>query len=146
MSDTRYRYHIGRSWVGTTLEDACPCPKAPCGLVDSDNVSPECDQHPMSAAKTIRQSHTPEDCPFAITTVEEAIALDDAWREQEADPNNYRRGKHVYPGKVMPRHLHALRDEVDKLRRRQQHECHDIDCMSTHPHSCHMKECSSEQE
>ncbi|WP_228973421.1 hypothetical protein [Streptomyces sp. DH12] len=55
--------HIGRSWAGTDLEDCCPCPKQLCGLVARDNVVDECEQHPPTRAKTIRQSHTADDCP-----------------------------------------------------------------------------------
>lgn len=56
--------HIGRSWDGPgDIEALCPCPKAPCGLVDVDNVSAECDQHPPLRCKTIRTGHRPEDCP-----------------------------------------------------------------------------------
>ncbi|CAO0836118.1 hypothetical protein SMICM17S_10319 [Streptomyces microflavus] len=55
---------IGRSWKGTSdIEALCPCPKAPCGLVDMGNMSDECKQHPPENAKTIRTSHRPEDCP-----------------------------------------------------------------------------------
>ncbi|GAA0720101.1 hypothetical protein Drose_06370 [Dactylosporangium roseum] len=53
-------YHVGRSWTGTTLENNCPCPKAPCGLVDRAHP-PACEQH--GHTKTIRQSHRAEDCP-----------------------------------------------------------------------------------
>ncbi|MFE2994135.1 hypothetical protein ACFXG4_03875 [Nocardia sp. NPDC059246] len=56
-------WHIGRSWSGTQLEDTCPCPKAPCGLVDDMNVDPDCGQHPYSRSKTIRQSHPADECP-----------------------------------------------------------------------------------
>lgn len=52
-------YHIGRAWVGTRIEDKCPCEKAPCGLVSVPH--PDCDQHTIR--KTIRQSHRAEDCP-----------------------------------------------------------------------------------
>lgn len=55
--------HMGRHFNGTLLEDLCPCGKAPCGLVDSDRVDPECIQHSLSAAKTIRQAHPAENCP-----------------------------------------------------------------------------------
>jgi len=54
--------HIGRSWTGTRLEDDCPCPKAPCGLVIRDQVDPNCAQHALTACKTIRQIHSAEDC------------------------------------------------------------------------------------
>lgn len=56
-------YHIGRSWNGHRLEDACPCPQEPCGLVARANVVPDCPQHGLRACKTIRQSHTPANCP-----------------------------------------------------------------------------------
>lgn len=56
--------HIGRSWRGSThLEDTCPCPKAPCGLVDRATVSDDCPEHAVSAMKTMRQGHSPENCP-----------------------------------------------------------------------------------
>ncbi|WP_050987906.1 hypothetical protein [Streptomyces sp. W007] len=56
--------HIGRSWAGPEhLEALCPCPKAACGLVDRDNMSDVCKQHPPENMKTIRTSHRPEDCP-----------------------------------------------------------------------------------
>lgn len=54
--------HIGRSWNGHTLEDACPCPQEKCGLVAYKNISQECTQHPFTASKTIRQTHTTEMC------------------------------------------------------------------------------------
>ncbi|MEV7250237.1 hypothetical protein [Streptomyces cyaneofuscatus] len=57
-------HHIGRSWDGPSdIEALCPCPKTECGLVDMDNVSDECEQHPPLRCKTIRTSHHPEDCP-----------------------------------------------------------------------------------
>ena len=56
--------HMGRSFTGHDLEDDCPCPKAPCGLVISDRVE-ECPQHSWWAAKTIRQMHDASDCPGA---------------------------------------------------------------------------------
>jgi hypothetical protein len=59
---------MGRSWSGTRLEDDCPCGKAPCGLVDSEQIDPECDQHSFGAAKTMRQMHEPNSCK------EEAVA------------------------------------------------------------------------
>lgn len=56
-------WHKGRSWTGHTLEDACPCPQEPCGLVADPD--PKCGQHWWEHAKTIRQAHRPEDCPDA---------------------------------------------------------------------------------
>ncbi|MFJ9985347.1 hypothetical protein ACIQUD_15165 [Streptomyces globisporus] len=57
--------HIGRSFLGMAadIEAACPCPKAPCGLVVQDEVTAACDQHHWSAAKTMRQSHPADQCP-----------------------------------------------------------------------------------
>jgi hypothetical protein len=57
--------HIGRSWSGHGIEDDCPCPKAPCGLVVRETAAETCDQHPMSARRTIRQSHRADECPAA---------------------------------------------------------------------------------
>lgn len=56
-------WHVGRSFNDTRLEDDCPCPKAPCGLVVSDNAAEDCPEHPWHRAKTIRQSHLGENCP-----------------------------------------------------------------------------------
>lgn len=52
-------HHYGRAWVGHEIEDACPCTKAPCGLV-AQSV-PECTQH--RADKSTRQSHPADACP-----------------------------------------------------------------------------------
>ncbi|MDP2622559.1 MAG: hypothetical protein Q8Q29_02035 [Actinomycetota bacterium] len=70
--------HIGRHWSSTyqarqrgvvdarpTIEEECPCPVEPCGLVDMDKIDPECPEHSMEAAKTIRANHRGEDCPGA---------------------------------------------------------------------------------
>jgi len=56
------RFHYGRAWSGTAIEDDCPCGKAPCGLVDSSRVHPTCPQHAIGAAKTIRQMHYADQC------------------------------------------------------------------------------------
>jgi hypothetical protein len=56
-------WHLGRSWIGHPIEDGCPCGQAPCGLVDDTLISPDCDQHGMGAAKTMRQIHTSNACP-----------------------------------------------------------------------------------
>jgi hypothetical protein len=55
--------HIGRSFTGTMMEDACPCGKASCGLVDSTLIDAECIQHPWKEGRTIRQMHNAKDCP-----------------------------------------------------------------------------------
>jgi hypothetical protein len=54
--------HVARAWVGTDIEDACPCPQAPCGHVTLSTVDPGCPEHGMSAAKTIRSSHPAKGC------------------------------------------------------------------------------------
>jgi hypothetical protein len=58
-------WHIGRSWSDHPLEDACSCPKAPCGLVVLGNTDPACPQH--HPEKTIRQSHPLSECPSVST-------------------------------------------------------------------------------
>ncbi|GHA28841.1 hypothetical protein GCM10010372_30880 [Streptomyces tauricus] len=67
-------HHYGRAWVGHEIEDACPCTKAPCGLV-SQSV-PECAQH--RADKSTRQSHPADACPGPD-------ALDDQDEEEEVE-------------------------------------------------------------
>lgn len=59
--------HVGRSWSTHELEDACPCPQEPCGLVDAGKVDPKCPEHSFAAAKTLRQSHLSTDCPGATS-------------------------------------------------------------------------------
>ncbi|MGW1998409.1 hypothetical protein [Embleya sp. NPDC001921] len=56
-------FHRGRSWVGHHVEDACPCPQEPCGLVAGDRIDPTCTEHPAAALKSIRQGHEAPDCP-----------------------------------------------------------------------------------
>ncbi len=63
MTENPWHYHMGRSWTGHPLEDECPCGKAPCGLVDSEQISPECNQHPAAMVKTMRQIHPADECP-----------------------------------------------------------------------------------
>lgn len=53
--------HMGRTWTGHAIEDACPCVKALCGLVSED--VPECEHHNILAAKTMRQVHLASECP-----------------------------------------------------------------------------------
>lgn len=76
----RFHFHIGRSWLGHPLEDDCPCGKAACGLVDSDLIDPDCPQHALTAAKTMRQMHTPADCPGASGKPDLVIDLDSCAR------------------------------------------------------------------
>ncbi|MFE4552392.1 hypothetical protein, partial [Streptomyces sp. NPDC056785] len=58
-------HHFGRAWAGHAIEDACPCTKAPCGLVAE--TSPECTEH--STTKSTRQSHPADACPGPATPV-----------------------------------------------------------------------------
>lgn len=71
-------WHIGRSWPPDTfIEDACPCPKTPCGLVEQGNTSPDCDQHHVGNghyARTIRQGHKAEHCPGPSVEQDHAAA------------------------------------------------------------------------
>lgn len=55
--------HLGRAFTGRDIEDACPCPKAPCGLVDMGDAVPECDHHWPWRARTMRQGHPAALCP-----------------------------------------------------------------------------------
>lgn len=55
--------HVGRAWHGHDIEDTCPCPQEPCGLVDPGRADPECQHHPVGRAKSIRQGHKASECP-----------------------------------------------------------------------------------
>lgn len=55
--------HMGRSWSGSRLEDACPCPQEACGLISGRRASPDCDQHRLGSGKTMRQIHVEDKCP-----------------------------------------------------------------------------------
>jgi len=59
------RWHNGCAWTGHDIEDACPCPQEPCGLVSAP--APDCPQHSLTAGKSIRQSHPAEICPARRT-------------------------------------------------------------------------------
>jgi hypothetical protein len=63
MEDNRINWHIGRSWYGHPLEEVCPCPKEPCGLIEVAKADPDCPQHAWERAKSMRQGHPPEKCP-----------------------------------------------------------------------------------
>lgn len=56
---------MGRAWTGHTIEDACPCPKAPCGLAQTAQGVICEDHNPASRmeAHTMRQMHTSDRCP-----------------------------------------------------------------------------------
>lgn len=53
--------HVGRAWSGTDIEDACPCPQEPCGLVRMGTADPSCEQH--QPIQTVRQVHAGSKCP-----------------------------------------------------------------------------------
>lgn len=55
-------FHVGRLFTGHGIEDACPCPQEPCGLVPTNSIKEDCPEHGWTAAKTIRQGHIAEDC------------------------------------------------------------------------------------
>lgn len=57
--------HIGRSFTGHPIEDTCPCPQAPCGLINFDDIRDDCPQHHWSACKSMRQGHPADHCPGA---------------------------------------------------------------------------------
>lgn len=58
------RWHVGRSWNGSPLEDLCPCPQFACGLVSLQDADPDCVQHGKNhPPKTMRQGHVDDKCP-----------------------------------------------------------------------------------
>lgn len=59
------RDHVGRAFTGTGIEDTCPCPKAPCGLVIDEQAEPACAEH--GGSQTMRQGHSADQCPGART-------------------------------------------------------------------------------
>ncbi len=54
-------FHRGRSFSGHELEDECPCPQEPCGLVNLHKADPGCEQH--GQPRSMRQGHASDDCP-----------------------------------------------------------------------------------
>jgi len=83
--------HMGRSWVGHELEDSCPCPKAPCGLVRESQIDPSCPQHALDAAKTMRQAHSRKDCPAPHEPDEMGVHSDDGvvWLPKSRYPTRW---------------------------------------------------------
>ena len=41
-------HHIGRGFTVDPFVDSCGCGKAPCGLVDSTKINPDCPHHTPS--------------------------------------------------------------------------------------------------
>lgn len=60
-------FHMGRSWSGHHMEDECPCPQEPCGLIARENAVESCPQHYFGRAKTMRSIHRAEDCAKIVT-------------------------------------------------------------------------------
>lgn len=56
--------HIGRNWVAPDpFAPSCGCPLLGCGLVDQAAANERgCDQHSVAAVRTIRTSHSAQDC------------------------------------------------------------------------------------
>jgi hypothetical protein len=78
--------HIGRSFDGPGhIEATCPCELTPCGLVDTENVNDECDQHPPVAGRTIRTGHPAENCPGVGRAVVVAMGKTEAARQSVID-------------------------------------------------------------
>lgn len=59
----RFGQHCARAWTGTAIEQSCPCPKEPCGLVDPGRAHPDCLHHPLKRGKSFRQIHSEDHCP-----------------------------------------------------------------------------------
>ncbi|WP_432010152.1 hypothetical protein [Streptomyces cucumeris] len=78
--------HVGRSWNGHTIEDHCPCPQAPCGLVPADQAREDCQHHHWAAGKSLRQGHPAADCPGApaVTNQADAAQQDKPWLSDSA--------------------------------------------------------------
>ena len=88
FGSTFLELHLGRSF-GTRrhIEDACPCPQEPCGLIAMSRISLDCEQHEFR--QTFRQSHTPAQCA-AVTAAQqrrERDALRSRRRISGADKN-----------------------------------------------------------
>lgn len=86
-SGTTADWHIGRWSDGHQLEDACPCPKAPCGLVIRQQAI--CEEHALTAGKAMRQGHPATHCP-GIPVKEDGY--------DAVEPPHYRRGPEIELG------------------------------------------------
>lgn len=69
-----FGFHCGRSWEGTRIEDACPCPQEPCGLVDPGRADPDCEHHPFFRSKSMRQGHPADLCPAGPQSSSPAVS------------------------------------------------------------------------
>lgn len=115
--------HVGRSFPGmrNDIEAACPCPKAPCGLVVQDEITEACGQHHWSAAKTMRQSHPADACPGPDDTdltesdVDRMMAAGVPVQIVTAPPNTHAAGLVAVPPTTTDRD--ALRDRIAQAAR-----------------------------
>lgn len=59
------QFHYGLSKHGNDIEQKCPCPLMPCGLVLDSDVEPACPHHGHAqwAVAVIRQMHPHQHCP-----------------------------------------------------------------------------------
>jgi hypothetical protein len=64
------------------MEDECPCPQEPCGLIARDKAVEDCPQHYFGRSKTMRSIHFAADCE-RIVAEEKAVA--DKLSTQSAD-------------------------------------------------------------
>lgn len=48
------------------LEDKCPCPQSPCGLIAFNDINEDCPYHSETAGKRVKQAHLPEDCKSEV--------------------------------------------------------------------------------
>lgn len=78
MSSIPENFHMGRSWSGHHMEDECPCPQEPCGLISRKKVVDNCPQHALGSSKTMRSIHLEEDCERIVAEQNaKATALQD---------------------------------------------------------------------
>jgi hypothetical protein len=64
------KWHVGRSWSGSFLEDSCPCKQESCGLIAQEDADPDCIEHGINhTPKTMRQAHFSDECPGADGSV-----------------------------------------------------------------------------
>lgn len=70
-------FHVGRAWTGHQMEDECPCPQEPCGLVSLGKVVEDCPQHAFGRFKTMRQGHKDIACPSLkqVWETEDAVLI-----------------------------------------------------------------------
>jgi hypothetical protein len=129
--------HIGRSWNGPgDVEALCPCPKAECGLVDVDNMSDACEQHPPMRGKTIRTGHPADDCPGIGRDVVVAMARTAKARQDVIDAAALEAEGFISPD---------LLDAIDEYRAAVEHEAAEAIRNSEYLRSFtddHMNDCS----